>query len=70
MSAGEVGLLEYDDCQVSAIRGLRRIFRVAGQRAVESADPASVTRVSTWAMSAADDGPVMVCASGWTPRGW
>ena len=60
---GEVGLLEYDDCQVSAIHGLRDIFRVASEYAVESADPASVIRVSTWTVSATDEGPVTVCSS-------
>ncbi|WP_445398749.1 hypothetical protein ACSMX9_29815 [Streptomyces sp. LE64] len=57
---GEVCVLEYVDCQVSAIRGLRDIFRVASEYAVESADPAGVIRVSTGAVSATDDGPFMV----------
>ncbi|MGW3313524.1 DJ-1/PfpI family protein [Streptomyces sp. NPDC001073] len=65
---GEVGLLEYNDCQVSAIHGLRDIFRVASEYAVESADPASVIRVSTWAVSATDSEPVMVCTSDTHPE--
>ncbi|MFZ3592483.1 GlxA family transcriptional regulator [Streptomyces sp. BH104] len=65
---GEVGLLEYADCQVSAIHGLRDIFRVASEYAVESADPPSVIRVSTWSVSATDDGPVMVCTSDTHPE--
>ncbi|MFF3390078.1 hypothetical protein ACFYW1_03910 [Streptomyces sp. NPDC002669] len=65
---GEAGLLEYDDCQVSAIRGLRDVFRVAGEYAVEPADPPSVIRVSTWAVSATDAGPVMVCTSDTHPE--
>ncbi|RSN43431.1 AraC family transcriptional regulator [Amycolatopsis sp. WAC 04197] len=60
---GEIGLLEYEDCQVSAIHGLRDIFRVASEYAVESADPPSVIRVSTWTVTAAEEGPVMVCSS-------
>ncbi|MEV0333353.1 helix-turn-helix domain-containing protein [Nocardia sp. NPDC050717] len=65
---GEVGLLEYDECQVSAIHGLRDIFRVASEYAVASADPPSVIRVSTWAVSASDEGPVMVCSSDTHPE--
>lgn len=65
---GEVGLLEYDDCQVSALHGLQDIFRVASEYAVESADPPSVIRVSTWALSATDEGPVMVCSSNTHPE--
>ncbi|WP_370937069.1 GlxA family transcriptional regulator [Amycolatopsis sp. cg13] len=65
---GEVGLLEYADCQVSAIHGLRDIFRVASEYAVESADPPSVIRVSTWAVSATDEGPVMACSSDTHPE--
>ncbi|MFE5881542.1 GlxA family transcriptional regulator [Streptomyces hydrogenans] len=65
---GEIGLLEYDDCQVSAIHGLRDIFRVASEYAVESADPPSVIRVSTWAVSATGDGLVMVCTSDTHPE--
>ena len=65
---GEVGLLEYEACQVSAIHGLRDIFRVASEYAVESADPPSVIRVSTWAVSATDDGPAMVCTSDTHPE--
>ncbi|MET7609560.1 helix-turn-helix domain-containing protein [Streptomyces seoulensis] len=65
---GEVGLLEYDDCQVSAIHGLRDIFRVASEYAVVSADPPSVIRVSTWTVSATDDGLVMVCTSDTHPE--
>jgi transcriptional regulator GlxA family with amidase domain len=59
----EVGLLEYADCQVSAIHGLRDIFRVASEHAVETGDPPSVIRVSTWSVTATDDGPVMECTS-------
>ncbi|MER7558784.1 helix-turn-helix domain-containing protein [Nocardioides sp. NPDC126508] len=59
----EIGLLEYNDCQVSAIHGLRDIFRVASEHAVESGDPPSVIRVSTWAVSAAAEGPVMECVA-------
>ncbi|MGW5868307.1 GlxA family transcriptional regulator [Streptomyces sp. NPDC055239] len=65
---GEVGLLEYAECQVSAIHGLKDIFRVASEFAVASADPPSVIRVSTWAVSATDDGPVMVCTSDTHPE--
>lgn len=59
----EVGLLEYEDAQVSAIHGLRDIFRVASEYAVQAGDPPSVIRVSTWSVSATDDGPVVVCTS-------
>ncbi|NHN57299.1 helix-turn-helix domain-containing protein [Calidifontibacter sp. DB0510] len=60
---GEVGLLDYADCQVSAIHGLRDIFRVASEHAVEVGDPPSVIRVSTWSVTATDDGPVTECTS-------
>lgn len=60
---GEIGLLEYEDCQTSAIHGLRDIFRVASEYAVQSSDPPSVIRVSTWTVSASDDGPLMTCTS-------
>ncbi|WP_051166098.1 GlxA family transcriptional regulator [Amycolatopsis orientalis] len=65
---GEVGLLEYEDCQVSAIHGLRDIFRVASEYAVESADPPSVIRVSTWTVSATGAGPVLACTSDTHPE--
>ncbi|MEU3529874.1 hypothetical protein AB0E62_39620 [Streptomyces sp. NPDC038707] len=65
---GEVGLLEYNDCQVSAIHDLRDIFRVASEYAVGSADLPSVIRVGTWAVSATDDGPVLVCTSDTHPE--
>ncbi|BDZ59868.1 GlxA family transcriptional regulator [Barrientosiimonas endolithica] len=60
---GEIGLLEYDDAQVSAIHGLRDIFRVASEYAVQAGDPPRVIRVSTWRVRVTDDGPAMECTS-------
>lgn len=60
---GEVGLLDYADCQASAIHGLRDIFRVASEYAALSGDSPAVIRTSTWSVSASAGGPLMTCTS-------
>ncbi|ALG84656.1 GlxA family transcriptional regulator [Gordonia phthalatica] len=66
-TVGEIGLVQYRDCQESAIHGLADIFRVASDYASAIENPASI-RVSTWSIADAASGPAVVCTSDTQPE--